>query len=76
MKTKLLKKIRKRFVIDYYPITKIYKVKGNYSFANEGKEFKNKQEAIDYILMQVKIMYCKYSYKHKQNKPIKVWYGK
>lgn len=37
MKTKLLKKIRKRFTIEYQPITKIYKVKGNLSFANEDK---------------------------------------
>lgn len=75
MKTKLLKKIRKRFTIEYQPITKIYKVKGNLSFANEDKEFKNKQQAIDYILIQVEIKYCKYSRKYKQNKPIKVWWN-
>ena len=37
MKTKLLKKIRKRFTIEYQPITIIYKVKGNLSFTNEDK---------------------------------------
>lgn len=72
MKTKLLKKIRKRFVIEYYPKDELYKTEGSY--------FATKHDAIEMILTQVRSKYKNYSVKNKkieqQNKPIKVWYVK
>ena len=86
MKVKLLKKVRKRFEILYYPegvpngsdkfITK---------FSLKDKTHTHdslchtKEQALNIILERLQYKYKEYSRKYKQqqlkNKPVKVWYG-
>lgn len=74
MKTKLLKKIRKRFVIEYYPNDDLYYLKGHY-FENRcrGKWFVTKEGAIEEMLYQIRNKYKKKC--QQQNKPIKLWWN-
>lgn len=82
MKTKLLKKIRKRFTIEYYPLgvplksfdNKLigyseYKFRlkdGNYKVC----DYETKTQATNEILKEIRL-----EYSFLKNKPIKVWYN-
>ena len=67
MKTKLLKKIRKRFVSEYYPNDDLYYLKGHY-FENRHRDkwFVTKEDAIEEML---------YQRRDKYQQPIKVWWN-
>lgn len=85
MKVKLLKKIRKRYSIYYYPNRGIYEVdyltrgtlRDIHGFYNNrlNYPFESIQDAKDAILKKVKDKYHKYTRKHKQSQiKHKVWH--
>lgn len=88
MKVKLLKKIRKRFSIDFYPNkdtefkyelvdNKRYRDVDNltYYMLDIDDFYKTKQQTLNSILKIVRFQYYKYSVKHKkENINKKVWY--
>ena len=87
MKVKLLKKVRKRFEILYYPegvqngsdkfITKFSLKDKNHT---HDSLCHTKEQALNIILERLQYKYKEYSRKYKQqqlkNKPVKIWYGK
>lgn len=83
MKTKLLKKIRKRFTIEYYPLglpNGSQKLDAKYLIKDKNTRLTHLgydiQESIDLVIYLVRKEYYQYSRKYKQqNKPIKVWWN-
>jgi len=76
MKTKLLKKIRKHFVVEYFEDKKYYKYRLTKKYY-WNIWFSTKEECLEYLLLQLRRDYKKYSRKYKKvikNKPVKVWY--
>lgn len=84
MKTKLLKKVRRRFVIDYFPHRvegkrfRIIDLESDYSFFTAGEKHSHptKEACLKALINVLRGIYGKYKRKYKQSQiSTKVWYN-